>query len=573
MTGRVITLGTLWTYVLIVGFTPPTVRAGLMITLFYFLLSFGLSRQFLNRLGISALLMLSFDPISLYSPSFQFSYLCLTAIGLCVVPYQPLLRNVSLGFRDCFTDRLVATRDPEAGVRRHLRYFLEEKLEFWPRPIVRPLIRTTGRGLAYFLGLALCSWFIQFFTIPLNLYYSNHWNWTQWHSNVILVPLFGLFIPLCLVLFLIFWLPGSSLLVSLVGSYADTLNTLMRKLERLAWTDYLPHPEPLELVVYFASFLGFFYGIRGSLRYLAFLSPILLLVLTQQPSSHPTGQLILTMLDVGQGESIHLRYPDGSDALVDTGGFSSHLARPSHFVGERLVSRYLWEEKTQSLRYVLLTHSDADHTQGYLFLKDVFPIKRLFFHDFQREYQGPAGHRLSAGDTFSVGGVEHLILHPAHRESPLQHSRNTNDRSLVILLRYKRFSMLLTGDIGSEVERKILPRLSHVTVLKAAHHGSRFSNSARFLKRTEPCVALISAGRKNVFGHPSTATLRRFNQLGIKSLATPEWGTLRIETDGWTWRVLHYSLRERAFCEIPLSTEDRVKKHPDRYRNSSLDPS
>ncbi len=146
------------------------------------------------------------------------------------------------------------------------------------------------------------------------------------------------------------------------------------------------------------------------------------------------------------------------------------------------------------------------------------------------------------------------MLHPPRR-NPLGSRWNTNNNSLVVQLQYKDFKILFTGDIEQAAERYLVSKLSPVTILKAAHHGARTSNTGPLLERTQPRLAIISAGRKNLFGHPSKDTLKRFSEAGVPVLTTSEWGSLRIETDGIQWQVSHYSRQEEAFEEIKMRTD------------------
>ena len=323
----------------------------------------------------------------------------------------------------------------------------------------------------------------------------------------------------------------------------------MTSLQAFSWITYVRQPEASEILIYFLLFLSVYYFLPGKAKLAILVAPLWLWLVVQLSPAHPQQKLFITMLDVGQGESLHIRYPDGTDALIDTGGLFFSTDGDNQFVGERLVSRYLWEERSQKLDYVLLTHPDADHIQGYGFIRKAFPIDRLFFHDFPHQGFGNPRHQLQEGDRFSIAGVDHLVLHPPG-QNPLGSRWNTNNNSLVVQLQYKDFKMLFTGDIEQAAEQYLVAKLSPVTILKAAHHGARTSNSRQMLEKTQPRLAIISAGRKNPFGHPSKDTLKRFSEAGVPVLATSEWGSLRIETDGIQWQVFQYSPQEETFQEI-----------------------
>ncbi len=276
--------------------------------------------------------------------------------------------------------------------------------------------------------------------------------------------------------------------------------------------------------------------------------PCLLYLLLVATSPVAPGKLIVTMLDVGQGESLHLRYPDGRDALVDTGGFGLGEEEWTDFVGARIVSRYLWSQRVRELRFVLLSHPHLDHIQGLPFLTRAFPIDSLYYHEAHPIYDSENQLQLADGDRFALAGVHHEILHPS--EEMAESGWRTNDISLVLMLRFGHFSLLLTGDIEKRAERILGERISAVTALKVAHHGSRTSTSSELLSSARPRIALISAGRKNRFGHPSKQTLERLQEGGSQLLLTSQHGTVRIETDGFCWSASHYSMKTKNFEEL-----------------------
>ena len=113
------------------------------------------------------------------------------------------MQSLYRGFQDAFTEKVSIDRTARAKLQRRVRFLLEEKLHFWPRPW-RIFLSPLGWALSYFLSLALCGWIIQLLTLPVTLYYTNRWVCTQWLINLLLVPFFTLFVPACLVLFLTF---------------------------------------------------------------------------------------------------------------------------------------------------------------------------------------------------------------------------------------------------------------------------------------------------------------------------------------------------------------------------------
>ena len=124
------------------------------------------------------------------------------------------------------------------------------------------------------------------------------------------------------------------------------------------------------------------------------------------------------------------------------------------------------------------------------------------------------------------------MLHPPPPEWERQKVRN--DDSLVLHVLYDRVELLLTGDAGSEFERRhpAASRPAPLRVLKVAHHGSRTSSSAAFLSTFRPQVALVSAGRGNLFGHPAVDVMARLSEIGADVFRTDRDAAVTVETNG-----------------------------------------
>lgn len=255
----------------------------------------------------------------------------------------------------------------------------------------------------------------------------------------------------------------------------------------------------------------------------------------------PAPLLRLTAFDVGQGDSLLLQTPGGRTLLIDTGGapFGSGFD-----IGGRVLAPALWARGVRSLDALLLTHGDPDHAGGARSILADFEPHELWEgipvprHRSLQELHAEAAKRgvrmarRRAGEELALDGVRLRVLHP-----PLEdwaRPRVRNDDSVVIEALYGDVAILLTGDIGADVERDIVPQLTpaRIRVLKVGHHGSRTSTSAALLERWRPQIAIISAGRGNTFGHPTPEVVRRLEEAGATVYRTDRDGQIALETDG-----------------------------------------
>jgi competence protein ComEC len=163
-------------------------------------------------------------------------------------------------------------------------------------------------------------------------------------------------------------------------------------------------------------------------------------------------------------------------------------------------------------------------------------VERQRLHDEART-QHVAWRELQTGDRVETGGVEVDVLNPGPPDWERQRVRN--DDSIVLRFRYGRAELLLTGDVSSDIERALPPADARwpLRVLKVAHHGSRTATSQAFVDAYRPAVALVSAGRANLFGHPAPDVVDRLVRGGAQVFRTDTDGAVSVETDGRELRV------------------------------------
>jgi competence protein ComEC len=241
-------------------------------------------------------------------------------------------------------------------------------------------------------------------------------------------------------------------------------------------------------------------------------------------------ELVIHVLDVGQGDAVLVRGPGGESVLIDGGPGGLLLARQ---LGEVLPH---WE---RMLDLVVLTHPQSDHVGGLAHVLRRYRVDGVAdAGDSSRSasfeaYRARATSRrqLSVGDRFRVGELAFSVLWPPAGYTPA----DLNNRSIVLLLEFRGMRILLTGDVEGEAQRALLADgLAAVDILKVPHHGSS-TNTAAFLARTAPALALISVGEGNRFGHPAPDTLTRLGTATILRTDSDGRITVRIDGAGLRW--------------------------------------
>jgi competence protein ComEC len=309
----------------------------------------------------------------------------------------------------------------------------------------------------------------------------------------------------------------------------------------LAWR--VPSPSLVLVVAYYALLLTWVFLFRR-----AWMAVMVAGVFVWIAISPPTlsrrfgdGQLHLTMMDVGQADAMLVTLPNGRTLFIDAGGGS---IRGDFDIGDRVIGPALRARGLGSLDYLAITHGDLDHIGGAASLVRDFSAAEVWDGVFVNNHEPTAKLKeaarkrrsawrtLQKGDRLDLGGVELRVHHPPLPDWERQKVRN--DDSLVIELRYGQVSMLLTGDIGREVEQALVPTLDllPIVILKSPHHGSGSSSSQEFIDAIRPRVVVISCGRGNPFGHPLSFVLARYRSVGAEVYRTDRDGQIDVTTNG-----------------------------------------
>jgi competence protein ComEC len=234
----------------------------------------------------------------------------------------------------------------------------------------------------------------------------------------------------------------------------------------------------------------------------------------------PPDGLRVSVLDVGQGDSILLQPADGEPLLVDGGP-----------PGDDLRAK-LTEHEVGSLAAAVVTHDQSDHAGGVEELLGSLPVHRLVYAEVGRELltaarrAGAAPTRVAEGGELRSGSLRLEVLWPPRELLAGPPPDDPNALCLVLLARWRHFEMLLTGDAEAEAV-PIDP--GPLDVLKISHHGSADAGLAGLLDRTAPRLAVISVGADNPFGHPAPGVLAMLAAHHVPVLRTDLDGTLTID--------------------------------------------
>ena len=254
-----------------------------------------------------------------------------------------------------------------------------------------------------------------------------------------------------------------------------------------------------------------------------------------ETEDHQKGELILTMIDVGQADSFLLEFGNET-ALIDCGTNSA---------GEDIV-QYLQQKGITQIDYVFGTHPHDDHMGGMLDVITQFEIGKIIIPNIKEEHAQTNWYKklikeIKDGDyqveyveldaIYSLGDAEIMVIGPISDPG-----NEKNNYSTVLKVSFGDNQIIFTGDAETPVEREILQSGQDIQaeILKVGHHGSDTSNSTEWLEAINPTYALISCGLGNKHEHPIEEVMQRFEERGIKVYRTDECGTVVVtitETD------------------------------------------
>jgi len=487
-------------YALLAGAETATLRSLVMVLVYLLAVWLRRADDPKTSLAVAALLILVFDPLTVFDLSFQFSFLSVLSMLVASEIWPP------------------PTLTPQSS--------------FVSRVMLRPVRIAGGATLAVTIG-----------TMPLTLHYFHTFNLVGIVANLIAVPVAGfLIVPLGLLS--LFLSPLTSGTIFPLSGLHQKIGTLF--FDGLVFFARLPGADahfaapPLWVILLFYVMLVFFVRRRVSgWAYVAATAGLLLLFGVRWTPEN----LRIAFLDVGQGDATVVAFPNGQVMLVDAGSGGDFDA------GRRAVAPYLWQRRIRTIDDLIGSHPQQDHMGGMATILKRFHVGRfwtngetsdaLFYRAAQQQATAAELEVRPAQRTtppLTVGDCKITFLNPPDpnpKDSGPSQASSRNNRSVVFRLHCRTptdFSLLMTGDIESSAQQRLLQNgeMLRSDLLKVPHHGSRGALDLAFLSTVAPKVAVIEVGRHNRYGHPHPEVVEAYTACGIPLYRTDRDGAVEV---------------------------------------------
>ncbi|BCA53664.1 putative Competence protein ComEC/Rec2 related protein [Nitrospira sp. KM1] len=521
-------------YACLAGAELATMRSLLMVLVALLARWLGYEQRMLHALALAAILILLHDPQALYDISFQLSFLSVLAIA---------------GW-------LSRSEESDSVLPEHSN-----------------AVRTT---LCWARDAMVMSGVVTAVTLPLVALYFNQIPWLGLFTNVVAVPVMGLFlVPIGLLSAL--WqladgsasLPLSSAIQVLIDGFIAGMR-MMSAFPIAEW--HVASPSIPLMALFFALLMGAWRRRSAWTRWAAVIGLVCILFWwVWSPHLSDGHNFRVTFLDVGQGDSAVLEFPNGEVVLIDGGATYERFD-----MGRSVVAPYLWNRGIRSIDHVIATHPQLDHVGGLAWVMRHFPVREYWgtgevreeaFYDRLRQSvssQGLSEQVAYEGmDIVSSGECRLQVLNPPEYFdisstllSKRQEGHGLNNRSVVTLMTCGLHQVLFTADIEREAINRIkaAPIRRSIEILKVPHHGAVSSLDRDWIASLHPRVAIISAGKHNPYNHPAAAVIQAYVDEHVSLYRTDRDGGIWITGNGSEEVLTVHRTRDRKLQPIDLSS-------------------
>ncbi|NTW71583.1 MAG: DNA internalization-related competence protein ComEC/Rec2 [Eubacteriaceae bacterium] len=416
-------------------------------------------------------------------------------------------------------------------------------------PVFNDRFKFRNRHMESFKSLLFLTAAVQLFTLPVLAYLFNTFSVSALFLNLIAVPVSGMLLIVLLAMMpIMLAFPEFSYQLMVIPEMMTKIIFSSTEIASQFSFYYLRVPAmriPIAILFYGMLFMisGYFY-LEYRKNRICTSAICTAVILWHLGGLAHWDTLTVTVIDVGQGDSILIEAPGDTDILIDGGGYVGRK------VGDDVVKKVLMFKNISELDLVICTHSHFDHSLGLVEILDDIKIDQIMVNSLETE-----GYERLIKNSFEYGvevfesvqgtnlevwdGLTLEILYP-FKDSTYE---DANNSSVVARLVYKEVSFMFTGDIGMSVEGELTERYGNLKsdIIKIAHHGSGTSSLQEFIDAVDPSHAVISVGENNRYGHPADKTLEFLSERGIKYYRTDYAGAVELVTDGKKFEIKTYA--------------------------------
>jgi len=487
-------------FLLITNSTASVFRATIMIVVMFMVYLSNRKYSSLNSLAIAAFILLLINPAEIFNPGFQLSF---SAVASILIVY----------------------------------------------PILSSKIKTENKALKFLLLFSAVSFSAQIGTLPFTLIYFQKLSIIALFANLLVIPIIGIIVGLGVLT--IFVSIFSTILAIYFGSANMLATNILMEIVNFTGTQqfsflFIPNFSIIDGIIFYVYFSVIIYSIQkfnniyaSIILYLLIGLNLYFILQIDDKQLLPDNLLSIVMIDIGQGDGIFIKFPNGKTALIDAGNANLDFDN-----GERIITPLLRRLSIKQIDYGFISHVDSDHYKGFLYLIKNGWIKEIYKPQIDSSQQKDLDLEQIINDCevklnyysktkMSFGNVRLYILNDTTNYEYKNFDSNNN--SGIIKIIHGNNSILFVGDAEKESERLMINEYGKFLksdILKIGHHGSKSSSSQVFIDQVSPKIGLISAGLNNSFGHPTKLIIDRFTSSDVKLYRTDLEGAIIFQSNG-----------------------------------------
>ena len=445
-------------YMTLTDFLPSILRSGIFFILIYLNKKFNLNISMFKLMIILLFICVLIDPYIVYKIGFQYSY----TISFYLITFNQLINK---------------------SKNKLYKLFIVSFISF---------IVSVPITINNFSQINVLSIFLNIFFVPIV-------------SSIIF--------PLSLITFLF---PFFNNLFTILINIFELLSITFSKIDNFIFI--MSKISTLFIIIYYIIISITLYFLSKN-KYKYIVSLMFIFVIHYNITIFNKG-LEITYIDVGQGDSIFIKFPnDKSNILIDTGGKVTYGNLKNNYSVGKNIGDYLKSMGIRKLDYLIITHGDFDHMGDSLYLIDKFKVENVIFNCGE--------FNVLEKELIKVLDEKKIKYYSCIKELNIDNNKlyflqtkkydNENDNSNVIYTELNGYKFMFMGDAGVEKEKDILDKynLANIDVLKVGHHGSKTSSSKGFIDEIDPKYGVISVGKNNRYGHPNKEVLNNLDNSKI----------------------------------------------------------